>query len=83
MSEEFDDFKPAVTDGVNPAIKKAIAKEMSELETFKVDNDAMIYSYDEPKIALTEMMVEYIQIYLAQQISQLYKCIWPRHLFSF
>ena len=60
--EEFDDFKPAkVDDGVNDTIKKVIEKELSELETFKADNDDMIFSYEEPKQALTEMMVEYIQ----------------------
>lgn len=60
--EEFDDFKPAkVDDGVNDTVKKVIEKELSELETFKADNDDMIFSYEEPKQALTEMMVEYIQ----------------------
>jgi hypothetical protein len=60
--EEFDDFKPAkVDDGVNDTVKKVIEKEMSDLEAFKADNDDMIFSYEEPKQALTEMMVEYIQ----------------------
>lgn len=60
--EEFDDFKPAkVDDGVNDTVKKVIEKEMSDIEVFKADNDDMIFSYDEPKQALTEMMVEYIQ----------------------
>ncbi len=60
--DEFDDFKPAkVDDGVNETVKKVIEKELSELETFKADNDDMIFSYEEPKQALTEMMVEYIQ----------------------
>ena len=60
--DQFDDFKPAkADDGVKDAIKKAIEKELSELETFKADNDDIIYSYEEPKQALTEMMVEYIQ----------------------
>lgn len=60
--EEFDDFKPAkVDDGINDTVKKVIEKELSELETFKADNDDMIFSYEEPKQALTEMMVEYIQ----------------------
>lgn len=60
--EEFDDFKPAkVDDGVNDTAKKVIEKELSELEIFKADNDDMIFSYEEPKQALTEMMVEYIQ----------------------
>lgn len=60
--EEFDDFKPAkVDDGVNDTVKKVIEKEMSELETFKADNDDIIFGSEEPKQALTEMMVEYIQ----------------------
>ena len=60
--EEFDDFNPVkIDDGVNDTVKKVIGKELSELETFKADNDDMIFSYDEPKQALTEMMVEYIQ----------------------
>lgn len=63
MSEEiFDDFKPAVIDdGVAPAVKKAIEKEMTELETFKSDIDDIILSSEDPRNALTEMMVEYIQ----------------------
>ena len=62
MDEEFDDFKPAkVDDGVNDTVKKVIEKEMSDLENFKADNDDIIYSSEEPKQALTEMMVEYIQ----------------------
>lgn len=62
MNEEFDDFKPAnANGGINPELKKVIAREMSELEVFKADNDDIIFSYDEPKSALTEMMVEYIQ----------------------
>ena len=63
MSDDiFDDFKPAtVYDGVSHSVKKAVEREMSELETFKADNDDIIYAYEEPKAALTEMMVEYIQ----------------------
>ena len=60
--EEFDDFKPAkVEDGVNESVKKVIEKELSALESFKADNDDIIFSSEEPKQALTEMMVEYIQ----------------------
>lgn len=60
--DDFDDFQPVkVDDGVNDSVKKVVAKEMSELEAFKADNDDMIYGYDDPKQALTEMMVEYIQ----------------------
>lgn len=60
--DQFDDFKPAmVDDGVTDSVKKVIEKELSELETFKADNDEMIFGYEEPKQALTEMMVEYIQ----------------------
>lgn len=60
--EEFDDFKPAkVDDGVKDSVKKVIEKELSDLETFKADNDDMLYGYEKPKQALTEMMVEYIQ----------------------
>ena len=62
VEDQFDDFKPAmVDDGVTDSVKKVIQKEMSDLEAFKADNDEMIFSYDEPKQALTEMMVEYIQ----------------------
>lgn len=62
MNDEFDDFKPAeVNDGVNPDVKKAIAREMSELEIFKTDIDDILYSNEEPKMVLTEMMSEYIQ----------------------
>lgn len=64
MSEEyeFDDFKPAVVeDGVAPAVKKAIEKEQSELETFKSEIDDIILGSEDPRTALTEMMVEYIQ----------------------
>jgi hypothetical protein len=60
--EEFDDFKPSVTDdGVNPTVKKAVEREASELDVFKLDNDDIIFGSEEPKLALTEMMVEYIQ----------------------
>ena len=60
--EEFDDFKPAkVEDGVNESVKKVIEKELSALESFKADNDDIIFSSEEPKQALTEMMAEYIQ----------------------
>ncbi|MCM1141218.1 MAG: AIPR family protein [Muribaculum sp.] len=64
MSEEyeFDDFKPAVVeDGVNPSVKKAIEKEQTELESFKAENDDIILASEDPRKALTEMMVEYIQ----------------------
>ena len=63
MNDEiFDDFKPAVIDdGVNSAVKKVVEKELTELETFKADNDDIIYGSEDPKTALTEMMVEYIQ----------------------
>ena len=62
LEEQFDDFKVAkVDDGVNDTVKKVIEKELSELEAFKADNDEMIFGYEEPKQALTEMMVEYIQ----------------------
>lgn len=60
--EEFDDFKPAkVDDGVNDSVKKVVEKEMTELETFKVDTDDMLFGYEEPKQALTDMMIGYIQ----------------------
>ena len=60
--EVFDDFKPAkVDDGVNETVKKKIEKEMSDLEAFKMENDDMIFGYEDPKQALTEMMVGYIQ----------------------
>lgn len=60
--DEFDDFKVAkVDDGVNDTVKKVIEKELSELETFKADNDEIIFLTEEPKQTLTEMMVEYIQ----------------------
>lgn len=60
--EVFDDFKFAqVDDGVNETVKKAVSKEMSELETFKTDNDEIIYGSEDPKGTLTQMMVEYIQ----------------------
>ena len=44
MNDEiFDDFKPAVIDdGVNSAVKKVVEKELTELETFKADNDDII-----------------------------------------
>ncbi len=62
MKEEFDDFKPAtVDDGVNEAIRKVKEKELSELETFKAENDDIIYRFEAPHQALTEMMIEYIQ----------------------
>ncbi len=62
IDEVFDDFKPAKeNDGMNETVKKVIEKELSELETFKVDNDEIIYGSEEPKAALTQMMVEYIQ----------------------
>lgn len=63
MNDEiFDDFKPAVIDdGVKSAVKKVVEKELTELETFKADNDDIIYGSEDPKTALTEMMVEYIQ----------------------
>lgn len=60
--EEFDDFKPAkVDDGVNDSVKKVVEKEMTELKTFKVDTDDMLFGYEEPKQALTDMMIGYIQ----------------------
>lgn len=60
--EVFDDFKFAQDDdGVSETVKKVVSKEMSELETFKVDNDEIIYGSEDPKDALTQMMVEYIQ----------------------
>lgn len=59
---EFDDFKPAVVeDGVAPAVKKAIEKELTELESFKSEIDDIILGSEDPRTALTEMMVEYIQ----------------------
>lgn len=59
---EFDDFKPAIVeDGVNPSVKKAIEKEQTELESFKAENDDIILASEDPRKALTEMMVEYIQ----------------------
>lgn len=63
MSDElFDDFKPIVQDdGVNATVKKAVEKELSELESFKSDNDDIIFGSEDPKTVLTEMMVEYIQ----------------------
>jgi len=62
MNEEFNDFKPALgTDEVNETVKKVVEKEMSELEIFKEENDFTILGYDDPKQALTEMMVGYIQ----------------------
>lgn len=63
MNDEiFDDFKPAVIDdGVNTTVKKVVEKELTELEAFKADNDDIIYGSEDPKTALTEMMVEYIQ----------------------
>ena len=58
--EEFNDFKPAkVDDGVNDTVKKVIEKELSELETFKADNDDMIFSYEEPKHSITEDIFNY------------------------
>ena len=50
--DQFDDFKPAVVDdGVNDTVKKVIEKEMSDLETFKADNDDIIFGHEEPKQA--------------------------------
>lgn len=60
--EQFDDFKiPEETAHASEAVGKLIEKELSELEQFKADNDEIIFGYEEPKLALTEMMVEYIQ----------------------
>ena len=43
--DEYDDFKVAtVDDGVNDTVKNVIEKELSELETFKADNDDIITS---------------------------------------
>ena len=61
MDNEFDDFKPAQVEDSNPTVKRAVEREMTELEAFKLDNDDIIYGSEEPKMALTEMMVEYIQ----------------------
>lgn len=59
---EFDDFKPAmVEDCIAPAVKKAIEKEHTELQLFKSEIDDIILGSEDPRNALTEMMVEYIQ----------------------
>jgi len=61
--EEFDDFKPASTslDIKDSGTKKSIEKELSEIELFKEVNDDFLFCSEDPKLALTEMMVEYIQ----------------------
>ena len=60
--EVFDDFKPAkADDGIPSFVKETIEKEKSELESFKEENDDIIFGNEDPKVALTEMMVEYIQ----------------------
>ena len=60
--EEFDDFKLASSnDEINPEVKRVVEREKSELEKFKIENDDIIFGSEEPKTALTEMMVEYIQ----------------------
>lgn len=62
QTEEFNDFQPAkVDDGVKDSVKKVIEKERSDLEMFKSENDDILYGSEDPKQALTEMMVEYIQ----------------------
>ena len=60
--EVFDDFKPTkADDGISTFVKEAIEKEKSELESFKEENDEIIFGNEDPKATLTEMMVEYIQ----------------------
>ena len=60
--EVFDDFKPAkADDGISTFVKETIEKEKSELESFKEENDEIIFGNEDPKATLTEMMVEYIQ----------------------
>jgi len=60
--EQFGDFQPE--DGQeqeNVEISKVLERELSETEEFKEDFDDVLAMSDDPKAALTEQAVQYVQ----------------------